>query len=264
MYLSSITAANSAHTAQTGASAVPGNSGSAADGFRRSLTAQKSVVDDFKAKNPGHARHVDRQVRAGLNYLEKNGLSADMTAAMTMDEYQAYIYALIDQIPYDSSRPNDTSVVSISDKGWEQMRKDPKYEAWIIGYLVEDRSVRNPFYSWGDDGGSISSEHFGASIEEHHGEGFHKPTTPKNDRDGSDKEEDWWIKRHRHIKKLIREQAEKSMKEDAAQRTRFWKEYAFHQYEDAQGLPRHADSPLPPSIPLSESTVETDGKTTDS
>ena len=34
-------------------------------------------------------------------------------------------------------------------QGWEQMRKDPDYEAWILGYFVEDRAVRNPFFGWG-------------------------------------------------------------------------------------------------------------------
>lgn len=234
MYLSSSAAAGCGYadriyTTERAASSERSSSVSFGGGLR----AARSVVDDFKTRNPDRARHVDQQVRAGMNYIEKNGLSADMTAAMTMGEYQAYIYALTDSIPYDFTRQNDTTVISISEQGWEQMRKDPKYEAWVIGYLTEDRSIRNPFYSWGDDGGSVISEHFGASIEEHHGTGFHKPTAPKDDQD--DDREDWWIKRHKRIKKLIREQTEKKMRQDAAARTRFQKEYALRRYEEAQG-----------------------------
>ena len=109
---------------------------------------EESAVDNFKKRHPDRAHHVDKQVRAGQSFLGKNGLDRSLTEKMTMDEYQAYIYALIDRIPYDYTRQNDTTVVSISPKGWEQVRNDPKYEAWVIGYLVEDRSIRNPFYEW--------------------------------------------------------------------------------------------------------------------
>lgn len=198
------------------------------DSFRN--TMKKSVVDDFKKKYPERARHVDKQLQAGKAFLKKNGLDSSLTESMTMEEYRTYIYALIDQIPYDATRPNDTSFISISDSGWEQMRNDPDYEAWIIGYLVEDRSVRNPFYGWGNDAGSIISEHFGASINEHHGKSFNKAAfktdTSKNDND----EEDWWIKRHKRMKKLLQEQVERTIRKDAAQKAAARDEYARRQY----------------------------------
>lgn len=195
---------------------------------------EKSAVDDFKMRRPDHASHVDKQVRLGQSFLEKNGLDSSLTKNMTMDEYQAYIYTLIDRIPYDYTRQNDTTVVSITAKGWEQMRNDPKYEAWVIGYLVEDRSIRNPFYAWGNNDGNIISEHFGASIDEHHGQGFSKAVFKNDNSSDDDEDEDWWIKRHKRMKKLLKEQVERTMKRDAVQKAALQDEYTRQQYLSAQ------------------------------
>lgn len=198
-----------------------------AGSFKDVLT--ESVVDKYKRRHPDHAAHVDKQVRAGKSVKERNGVSNLSTENMTMAEYQAYFYALLDTIPYDSTRINDTSVISISDKGWEQMRKDPEYEAWILGYFVEDRAVRNPFFGWGNDAGSMITEHFGASIEEHHGEGISKAAL-KGNSDKDDDEEDWWIKRHKRMKKLMKEQVDRAIKRDVAQKAAAREEYTRQQY----------------------------------
>ena len=198
-----------------------------ASSFKDVLT--ESVVDKYKRRHPDHAAHVDKQVRAGKSVKERNGVSNLSTENMTMAEYQAYFYALLDTIPYDSTRINDTSVISISDKGWEQMRKDPEYEAWILGYFVEDRAVRNPFFGWGNDAGSMITEHFGASIEEHHGEGISKAAL-KGNSDKDDDEEDWWIKRHKRMKKLMKEQVDRAIKRDVAQKAAAREEYTRQQY----------------------------------
>ena len=47
------------------------------------------------------------------------------------------------------------------------MKNDPDYEAWVLGYTVEDCSVHFPFKAT-----HVNFEKFGATIEEHHGEGF--------------------------------------------------------------------------------------------
>lgn len=207
---------------------------SSSNTFQDSL--EESVVDSFKRRRPDCARHVDQQVRAGRAVKERNGVSNLSTADMTMEEYQAYFYGLLETIPYDSTRVNDTSIITISEAGWEQMRKDPDYESWILGYFVEDRSVRNPFFGWGNDAGSMITEHFGASIEEHHGEGFSKAACKgDSDKDNDDdEEEDWWIKRHKRMKKLMREQVERTMKRDAAGKAAAKEEYARQQYLSRQ------------------------------
>lgn len=217
----------SKYTSSTGNAAAATQSLSS---FKDTLT--ESVVDTFKRRHPDHASHVDQQVRAGRAVRDKNGVP---TEDMTMEEYRAYFYALLETIPYDSTRVNDTTILTISDKGWEQMRKDPDYEAWILGYFVEDRAVRNPFFGWGNNAGSMITEHFGASIEEHHGEGFSKAALKGNsDKDDDEEEEDWWIKRHKRMKKLIREQVERNMKKDAAVKAAAKEEYARQQYISSQ------------------------------
>lgn len=215
---------------------------------------QESVVDEYKRKHPDHANHVNQQLRAGQAVREKNG-AAISTEDMTMAEYQAYFYALLDTIPYDPTRVNDTTTITISDKGWEQMRKDPDYEAWILGYFVEDRSVCNPFFGWGHDEGSIIFERFGASIEEHRGDGFSKAALKgsKPDDDDDDDEEDWWIKRHKRMKKLLKEQVEREMKRQDANRSALQEAYARQQYVSRQrqhsflttGTPNEPGTPLP-------------------
>lgn len=196
--------------------------------FKDTLT--ESVVDSYKRKHPDHATHVNQQVRAGKSVREKNGVADLSTEDMTMEEYQAYFYALLETIPYDPTRVNDTTILTISDKGWEQMRKDPEYEAWILGYFVEDRAVHNPFFGWGNTDGNMISEHFVASIEEHHGESFSKAALKGNSDNDDDDEEDWWIKRHKRMKKLMREQIERNIKRDAAQKALTKEEYARQQY----------------------------------
>lgn len=239
-----------------------GNSGRAADSsdnFRSHL--QESVVDAYKRKHPDHARHVEQQVKAGRAVREKNG-GKICAEAMTMAEYQAYFYALLAAIPCDPTRVNDTTTVSISDEGWEQMRADPDYEAWILGYFVEDRAVRNPFFGWGDNDGCVIFERFGASIEEHRGDGFSKSVFKSNKPDDDDDEEDWWIRRHKRMKKLLKEQVERDRKRDAAKRSVLQQEYARQQYISSRrqhsflvnGTPDHSDTPLPEN-PLSSAVA---------
>ena len=202
-------------------------------GFKDVL--EESVVDTFKRRHPDRARHVDQQVKAGRAVKERNGVAGLSTEDMTMEEYQAYFYGLLETIPYDSTRVNDTSIITITERGWEQMRKDPDYESWILGYFVEDRAVRDPFFGWGNNDGAMITEHFGASIEEHHGEGFNKAAFKGNtDKDNDDDEEDWWIKRHKRMKKLMREQVERAMKKDAAGKAAAKEEYARQQYLSSQ------------------------------
>ena len=246
------TAAKAAESARaTGQTAGSTRAGDSTGSFRELV--EESVVDAYKRKHPDRASHVDQQLRAGQAVRDKNGAGVS-TQDMTMAEYQAWFYALLDTIPYDSTRVNDTTTISISDRGWEQMRKDPDYEAWILGYFVEDRSVHNPFFGWGNNEGCIIFERFGASIEEHRGDGFSKAALKgsKPD-DDDDDEEDWWIKRHKRMKKLLKEQVERDMKRDAARRSALQEEFTRQHYISSRrqhsfltaGIPNTPGDPLP-------------------
>lgn len=201
---------------------------------KASSAGRESVVDGYKRRHPESAAHVDKQVQAGQSVRRKNGAEDVAREDMTMAEYQKYFFALLGTIPYDPTRMNDDTVISISDKGWEQMKKDPDYEAWILGYFAEDRAVRNPFFAWGADSGSFITEKFGASIEEHHGTGYSKSAL-KGDKKKDDGES-WWLKRHKRMQEFMQFQEEKARKETRAQREALQQEYIRQQYESGQRL----------------------------
>lgn len=202
--------------------------------YSSKAASKESVVEAYKRKHPESAAHVSKQVQAGKKVWVKNGMEHVSRDEMSMEEYQRFFYALLDTIPYDSTRVCDVSHLSISDKGWEQMKQDSEYEAWILGYFVEDRAVRNPFFGRGGNMGMICFEHFGASIEEHHGEGFSKSAI-NGDKDNRE-EESWWDKRRKKTKELMQEQQAKAIEEARARREENLQEYRNHQLKSQQKL----------------------------
>lgn len=163
----------------------------------------ESVVEEYKRKHPEDVSHVEAQVKAGKNYLSKTGADSYARDDMSMEEYQNFIMGILNSVPFDSSRLNDIEVISISEKGWEQMKNDPDYEAWVVGYTVENRSVRNPFAPLVS---SFAVEKFGASIEEHHGQGFSVNRSEKKK-----EEKSWWEKRHERFEEMIEEQTKRAI-----------------------------------------------------
>lgn len=160
----------------------------------------KNAVKDYKTRHPQSAVHVDAQVRAGKEHIKNCSAENVSRSDMTMEEYKAFFKDLMDRIPFDSSQRYNTENWSITEEGWEQMKNDPDYEAWVLGYTVENRSVHFPYTA-----SSICIEKFGASIDEHLGQGF-PADSPETEKTGS-KEESWWYKRHKKMKQLIKEQS---------------------------------------------------------
>ena len=178
---------------------------------------RESAVDQYKRNHPEDASHVDAQVQAGKSVITKNGADNISREDMTMEEYKNFINRLLSSISFDSTRIYDKEFISISDAGWEQMKNDPDYEAWVLGYTVENRSVRNPFFGWPGASGSVYVEKFGASIEEHLGQDIGK-SGPGSSFDNVKNEKSWWEKRHEEVEELMEEQAKKAMKKAQAQR----------------------------------------------
>ena len=178
---------------------------------------RESAVTRYKKNHPEDASHVDGQVRAGRFVIAKNGADNVSREDMTMEEYKNFINELMNSIPFDATRIYDREIVSISDAGWEQMKNDPDYEAWVLGYTAENRSVRNPFFGWPGASGSVYVGKFGASIEEHIGQsvGISGPGSRSNH---IKNEKSWWKKRHEKMEELMEEQAKKAIKKEQAQR----------------------------------------------
>ena len=178
---------------------------------------RESAVDQYKRNHPEDASHVDAQVRAGRSVIAKNGADNVSREDMTMEEYKIFINGLLSSIPFDSTRIYDKEIISISDAGWEQMKNDPDYEAWVLGYTAENRSVRNPFFGWPGASGSVYVEKFGASIEEHIGQSV-GTSGPSGSSNHVKNEKSWWEKRHEKMEELMEEQAKKAMKKAQAKR----------------------------------------------
>ena len=170
----------------------------------------KSAVAEFKKRHPDNT-HVDSQVRAGKNLIKRCNADSISRDAMTMDEYKDFFMGLMNKIPYDISQKDTRMTWSMTEAGWEQMKNDPDYEAWVLGYTVEDRSVHFPFKAT-----HVNFEKFGATIEEHHGEGFN--VFPEDSGVSGKKEDSWWYKRHQKMKELIKTQGEQSHKKAIANR----------------------------------------------
>lgn len=177
----------------------------------------ESAVTAYKRKHPEDAAHVDGQVKAGKKVLEKNGATDVSREDMTMEEYKQFFTALMDSIPRDPSQKNDVEIWSISEKGWEQMKNDPEYEAWVLGYTSENRSVYIPFASWPGYSPNFCTEKFGDSIEQHIGQTV-PMHTGSSKKAGSADEESWWVKRQKRLKELLEEQEKRAREQDALNR----------------------------------------------
>lgn len=195
----------------------------------------KSVTQDFKKRNPDQAAQVDSKVRAGKDVLKKNGVENVCRENMSMDEYKKFFTGLMDSIPHDISQQNDHEVWSITDEGWEQMKNDPDYEAWVLGYTVENRAVHNPFASMPGYTPSFCTEHFGASIDEHLGQSYPMGNAGTK-KSSKDKDESWWNKRYKEITETMKQQEEASYKKAIASKKEQEEEWLRAQVESSNRL----------------------------
>lgn len=210
----------------------------------RNTSKSDSVVDVYKRKHPSEAHHVDAQVRAGKAVRAKKGVAEVSVKDMTMEEYKSFITSLLYSIPFDATRVYDEEVVSISDEGWEQMKNDPDYEAWVLGYTMENRSVRNPFFGMPGASGSFYVEKFGATIEEHLGQSL-GPTSPSIPSPTNGKrKKSWWQKRQERMEEAMELQVNKALRRKQAQRILEQKRY-LHGRISASAIDAYANSLLP-------------------
>lgn len=199
-----------------------------ATGFDKAKT--ESAVAAYKKKNPQSAGNVDNQVRAGKSVLAKRGVENVSRDDMTMEEYKRFITDLMGSIPFDASQRGNVEIWSISEAGWEQMKKDPDYEAWVLGYTVQNRSVRNPFAWMPGYAPSLCTEKFGASIEEHIGQSVPMMDKVKGKKSGnSAHEKSWWQERHERFEELMEEQVKAA-----------WAKRTFTKTQTVQGYQRQS------------------------
>ncbi len=143
------------------------------DKVKKQESQRGSVMEEYYAKKPQYRERAKERVEGGYVVLKCAGISAEDMEGMSMSEFKDVMSKAIAGIPHHATRPYDEETVLISEKGWENMKKDPDYAAYVAGLLQEDRSFANPFFAMGDKG-SYVVQHFGASPKDYHGVGFSK------------------------------------------------------------------------------------------
>ena len=145
---------------------------------------------------------------------ETGNIGSVSTKDMTMEEYKQYIHDKISQIPMHPTRMNESISITISDAGFEAMKNDPEYEAWVlndlrIGWAQPDRWA-------GVCGGAYSTIYYGATKEECHAEMWsagYQNGSGKSLFDSKAKDSFWErrVEQKKRIEEQIKEQQEKKL-----------------------------------------------------
>ena len=83
---------------------------------------------------------------------------------MTMEEYKQYLHDQISRIPRHPSRALESISIQITEAGFEAMKHDPEYEAWVLDDLKTGWAQPDPWA--GICGGAYAVIHYGATKEE--------------------------------------------------------------------------------------------------
>lgn len=124
--------------------------------------------NEAKGGNAESPSFCDRVAEKSQNVSETGKAGAVSTKDMTMDDYKQYIHEKISQIPMHPTRMWENISIHISEAGFEAMKNDPEYEAWVLndlrtGWAQPDRWA-------GVCGGAYSTICYGATKEECHAE----------------------------------------------------------------------------------------------
>ena len=103
------------------------------------LSSMQNVVSSLQKKTEIIVGKVSyKDILASLQTENTSKVDAvKSTAEMTMEEYQTYIWEKIDSFPFSPTRPYDEETIKISDKCWERMKNDPKYEDKMMNIIKD-------------------------------------------------------------------------------------------------------------------------------
>ena len=97
--------------------------------------------------------------------------SVSENADMSLEDYKQYICNKISDLPMSASSQMQYISIQITDEGFEAMKNDPEYEAWVLDRLAQDFRFQNPWTAM--CGGGYVVHHFGATKEQYHGESWY-------------------------------------------------------------------------------------------
>ena len=92
-------------------------------------------------------------------------------ADMSLEEYKQYIWKKISDLPMSASSRMESISIQITDDGFEAMKNDPEYEAWVLDTLAQNFSFQNPWTAV--CGGGYAIHRFGTTKEQYHGESWY-------------------------------------------------------------------------------------------
>ena len=194
---------------------------------------QKIVTKDQEKEDTRFADSV-KEKREGSGSIVGNLKTGSVSAKdMTMEEYKQYIYNKISKIPMHPTRAGESISVTISEAGFEAMKNDPEYEAWVLNDLQVGWSQPDKWS--GICGGAFSTIYYGASKEECHAEmwsaGYNNGNGGKIFNDKS--KNSFW---ERRIENQVKKQQEKKrIQEKQAERTAY-EEYVQNKRLSAQDV----------------------------
>ena len=130
-----------------------------------------SLLQNYETKNTDRGfidSIVEKAAKSADSVAEVSKTGAVSTKDMTMEEYKAYISEKISQIPMHPTRIGESVSITISEAGFEAMKNDPEYEAWVLNDLKIGWSQPDKWA--GVCGNAYSTIYYGASKEECHAE----------------------------------------------------------------------------------------------
>ncbi len=184
---------------------------------------QNNVEITKRAKNVNSTEEtnsfVSKVVEKSQNVSETGKAGYVSAKDMTMDEYKQYIHEKISQIPMHPSRLQESISIHISEAGFEAMKNDPEYEAWVLndlrtGWAQPDRWA-------GVCGGAYSTIYYGATKDECHAEMWSAGYQNGNGKslfDGRAKDSFWErrIEQKKRTKEQIKKEQEKKRVQEEA------------------------------------------------
>ena len=176
--------------------------------YSESYAAAKSI---YRSHDEDKIMAVQRTIQIGAGI--QDNIDRD---AMTMAEYKQYFMQKVRSLPMDYTHQDDTEIIKISDAGWAEMKSNENYEAWVLGYLKQDFAFHNPFYGVGSVRGSYVVEEFGASVNEHRGQGQAKIDPTEAAKNASEAAE----RRRKKRKEMLELEEELLMQKKAAEHVR--------------------------------------------
>lgn len=126
------------------------------------------------------------------------------TKNMTMKQYKNYIRGKINALPVSPSQALNSVSVNITEEGFEAMKNDPEYEAWVLNSLGTDFAYNDPWSGFG--GGRYVVHHFGATKEEYSGQSWSMDNGVGKSLFEEAAEKSFWQKRSESIESYLKAQ----------------------------------------------------------